>query len=98
VRYCLPAVSNFFFKSRPHPADRWLTIPQPTLPTPQGYNQCLQCLRTVVSQLATVTLLLARAISSTLKMEEVSSFETSIYNKHTRRHIPEDGLLLLIIS
>jgi hypothetical protein len=32
-------------------------------------------------------------ISSTLKMEATRSSETSVYNKPTQRHIPEDGIL-----
>jgi hypothetical protein len=30
---------------------------------------------------------------STLKMEAIRSFETSIHTRSTRRHIPEDGIL-----
>jgi hypothetical protein len=37
--------------------------------------------------------LLAWVISSTLKMEVTLSSETSVYNKPTRGHIPEHGLL-----
>jgi hypothetical protein len=40
-----------------------------------------------------LTLFLARVISSTLKMEDTRSSETSVYNKHTRRHIPKDDIL-----
>jgi hypothetical protein len=40
-----------------------------------------------------LTLFLVRVISSTLKMEATLSSETSVYNKPTRRHIPEDGIL-----
>jgi hypothetical protein len=39
-----------------------------------------------------LTIFLARVISSTLKMEATRSTETSVYNKPTRRHIPEDGI------
>jgi hypothetical protein len=39
------------------------------------------------------TLFLVRLTSSTLKMEATRSSETSIYNKPTRRHIPQDGTL-----
>jgi hypothetical protein len=39
-----------------------------------------------------LTLFSARGISSTLKMEETLSSETSVYNK-PRCHIPEDGIL-----
>jgi hypothetical protein len=38
------------------------------------------------------TLFLARVMSSTLMMEATRSSETSIYNKPTRYHIPEDGI------
>jgi hypothetical protein len=30
---------------------------------------------------------------STLKMEAISSSETSVHTRSTRRHIPEDGIL-----
>jgi hypothetical protein len=30
---------------------------------------------------------------STLKMEAIRSFETSVHTRSTRRHIPEDGIL-----
>jgi hypothetical protein len=30
---------------------------------------------------------------STLKMEAISSFETSVHTRSTQRHIPEDGML-----
>jgi hypothetical protein len=40
-----------------------------------------------------LTLLLDRVISSTLKTEATSSSETSVYNKPTRRHFQEDGIL-----
>jgi hypothetical protein len=43
-----------------------------------------------------LTLILARVISSTLKMEAARSSETSVYNKPTRCHIPEDGILQVI--
>jgi hypothetical protein len=33
---------------------------------------------------------------STLMMEEIHSSETSVYTISTRRHIPEDGILLFI--
>jgi hypothetical protein len=36
-----------------------------------------------------LTLFLPRVISSTLKMVTTYSSETSVYNKPTRRHIPE---------
>jgi hypothetical protein len=35
----------------------------------------------------------ARVISSTLKLEATRSSEMSVYNKPTRRHIAEDGIL-----
>jgi hypothetical protein len=38
-------------------------------------------------------LFLVRGISSALKMEATRSSETSVYNKLTRRHIPDDGIL-----
>jgi hypothetical protein len=44
-----------------------------------------------------LTLFLAGVIYSNLKMEATRSSETSIYNKHTRRHILEDSILLDII-
>jgi hypothetical protein len=37
--------------------------------------------------------LLARVTSSTLKIEATLSSETPVYNKPTRRHIPEHGIL-----
>jgi hypothetical protein len=40
-----------------------------------------------------LTIFLVRVISSTLKMEETISSETSVYNKSTRHHFPEDGIL-----
>jgi hypothetical protein len=40
-----------------------------------------------------LTLFLVRVICSTLKMEATRSSETSVYNKPTRRHIPEDEIL-----
>jgi hypothetical protein len=40
-----------------------------------------------------LTLFLARVISSTLKMEATRSSAISVYNKPTRRHIPENGIL-----
>jgi hypothetical protein len=40
-----------------------------------------------------LTFFLAHGISSTLKMEETCSSETSVYNKPTRRHIPDDDIL-----
>jgi hypothetical protein len=40
-----------------------------------------------------ISRLIARVISSTLKMGATRSFETSVYNKPTRRHIPEYGIL-----
>jgi hypothetical protein len=30
---------------------------------------------------------------STLKMEAIRSFETSVHTRSTRRHVPEDGIL-----
>jgi hypothetical protein len=41
-----------------------------------------------------LTLFLSRVISSTLKMEATRSSETSVYNKPTRCHISEDGILV----
>jgi hypothetical protein len=38
---------------------------------------------------------LARGFS-TLKMEAIRSSETSVHTRSTRRHIPEDGILLRI--
>jgi hypothetical protein len=38
-------------------------------------------------------LFLVRVISCTLKMETTRSSETSVYNKPTWRHIPEDDIL-----
>jgi hypothetical protein len=35
----------------------------------------------------------AGVISTALKMETTLSSETSVYNKRTKRHIPEDGIL-----
>lgn len=35
----------------------------------------------------------ARDMSSTLKMESTCPSETSVYNRPTRGHIPEDGIL-----
>jgi hypothetical protein len=32
---------------------------------------------------------------STLKMEAIRSSETSVLTRYTRRHIPEDGIILL---
>jgi hypothetical protein len=40
-----------------------------------------------------LTLFLTRIISSTLKMETTRSSETSVYNKPTQRHIPENSIL-----
>jgi hypothetical protein len=40
-----------------------------------------------------LTLFLTRFISFTLKMETTCSSETSVHNKPTQRHIPEDGIL-----
>jgi hypothetical protein len=40
-----------------------------------------------------ITLFFDRVISSTLKTEETRSSETSVYNKPTRHHIPEEGIL-----
>jgi hypothetical protein len=39
----------------------------------------------------------ARIFSSTLKMEVMHSSETSVYTISTRRHIPEDGILQLML-
>jgi hypothetical protein len=41
--------------------------------------------------------LLQSVISSTLNMEETRSSETSVYNKPTRRHIPNDGIIKVIV-
>jgi hypothetical protein len=42
---------------------------------------------------------LAEIISSTLKMEAICSSETSVaIQQTTRRHIPEDGTLLILLS
>jgi hypothetical protein len=38
-----------------------------------------------------LTLFLARVIYSTLKMEATHSTETTVYNKPTRRHVPQHG-------
>jgi hypothetical protein len=40
-----------------------------------------------------ITLSFAHFISSTLKMKVTCFSETSVYNKPTRRHVPEDGIL-----
>jgi hypothetical protein len=40
-----------------------------------------------------LTLFLARVISATLEMEATSFSEASVYNKPTRRHVTEDGIL-----
>jgi hypothetical protein len=40
-----------------------------------------------------LTLFLSRVISSTLKMETTSSFETSVFTRPTRRQFTGDGLL-----
>jgi hypothetical protein len=50
--------------------------------------QCLQC-----SPNCRQSVFLARVISSALKMKATRFSETSVYNKHTRRHIPKDGIL-----
>jgi hypothetical protein len=44
------------------------------------------------------TLFLARVISSAPMMEATRPSETSVYNKPTRSHIPEDGVLQLLLS
>jgi hypothetical protein len=41
----------------------------------------------------TSTLLVARVISYTVKIDATRSSETSVYNKPTRSHIPEDVIL-----
>jgi hypothetical protein len=61
-------------------------------PLPKLY-QCFSvfgCSQSVSNRL---TLFLACVISSTLKMEATHSSETSVCNKPTRHHIPEDGIL-----
>jgi hypothetical protein len=40
-----------------------------------------------------LTLFFARVLYFTLKMKERCSSETSVHNKPTRRHIPEDDIL-----
>jgi hypothetical protein len=68
-----------FLKSWPHFADHWLTFPQP-----------LNCSQSVSYRL---THFLTHVISSTLKMEAIRSFGTSVYNKPIWHHIPEDCVL-----
>jgi hypothetical protein len=65
--------------------DRWSN---PTSPL-RGFRT-RNCSQSVSNR---VTLSFARVISSTLMMEAIRSSETSVYNKPTRRHIPEDGIL-----
>jgi hypothetical protein len=56
--------------------------------------QCLQCtLNCSQSVSNNLTLFLALGISSTLKLLSKRSSETSVYNKPSRRHIAEDGIL-----
>jgi hypothetical protein len=83
VHYCVCLLWTVF-KFQPHSADHWLTFPLPNPPTSplQGYIIALLSI-----------LFLSRVISSTLKMEVTRSSETSVYNKPTWRHIPEDGIL-----
>jgi hypothetical protein len=70
-----------------------LVSPSDSLPLLPRFSSVLSvppyCCQSVSYRL---TLFLARVISSTLKMEEARSSETSVYNKPTRRHIPEDGI------
>jgi hypothetical protein len=53
-------------------------------------------LRTVDSLLATVLTLSLALICLPLKIEATRYSETSVYNKHTRRHTPEDSILMLM--
>jgi hypothetical protein len=57
---------------------------------PSRGSHAPSCIQSVSKRL---TVFLAQVISSTLKMEATHSSETSVYNKHTRRHIAEDGIL-----
>jgi hypothetical protein len=49
--------------------------------------------QTIISPQPLVTFSLARVIISILKMEATLFSETSVYDKPTRRHISEDGIL-----
>jgi hypothetical protein len=49
--------------------------------------------------LPALTLVPCSAYSSTMKMEAICSFETSVdFQRTTRRYIPEDTILLLITT
>jgi hypothetical protein len=78
-----------YFKTLSHPSVLPADIPKPPPPPPKVI-QCFQCSQPVSYHL---TLFLAHVISSTLKMEVTRSSETSVYNKRTWRHIPEDDIL-----
>jgi hypothetical protein len=54
-----------------------------------GFTSAFRALLTVFS----LTLFLDRIISSTLKMEATPFSETSVNNKSTWCHIPQDGIL-----
>jgi hypothetical protein len=44
-----------------------------------------------------VTLFQARIISNTVKIEVTRSSKTLVYNRPTQRHIPEDGIQVLLV-
>jgi hypothetical protein len=92
VRYCVCPLWAVF-KSRPHPADHWLTFSQPTHPPTLGLSPMLSVLPNCSQSVSYgLTLFLAHIIYSNLKMEVTWFSKTSVHNKHTQWHIPEDGI------
>jgi hypothetical protein len=82
--YCVSPLGAVFFKSPPP----CLATDQP--PPPHQSSRTPNCSQFVSYYL---TLFLTCVISSTLKMEATCSSETSVYNKPTWHHIPEDGVI-----
>jgi hypothetical protein len=52
--------------------------------------------RSVLQLLVTANVITISLIVSTLMMEAICSFETSVLTRATRRHIEEDGILRYI--